>query len=82
MLKEYGSWEACPNTISARIVEMEGVSMSEVGTVSANTFFKQSLKKQRFVEKVSIHHKKLFMLYLLYVNSIQLNISKSNFSRN
>ena len=31
MLKEYGSWEACPDTITASIVELEGISMTEVG---------------------------------------------------
>ena len=31
MLKEYGSWEACPDTITATIIEMEGISMTEVG---------------------------------------------------
>ena len=30
LVHEYGSWEKCPDTITAAIVELEGVSMGEV----------------------------------------------------
>ena len=30
LVKEYGSWEACPDTITAKIVEIEGITMHAV----------------------------------------------------
>lgn len=43
LLKEFGSLEAAPQTITAKIVEVERVTMTEVDIVLSNTNFLQNI---------------------------------------